>query len=131
MRIARSMYDEIIAHAREEAPNECVGMVASRNGEAVAVHRAHNAEASGLRFSIEPQELYDLLMGIEGKGLEMGAIYHSHIRTAPAPSQTDINFAKDWPGVLWIIVGLGQPEPEVRTWTIHGGRPSEVELVVQ
>jgi proteasome lid subunit RPN8/RPN11 len=106
-------------------------MVASRDGEAVAVHRARNAEASKYRFSIEPQELYDLLMGIERDGLEMGAIYHSHLRTAPEPSQTDINFARDWPGVLWIIVGLGGSAPEVRTWEIREGQPSEVELVVQ
>ena len=39
-------------------------------------------------------------------GWELGAIYHSHIRTAPYPSQTDINFAANWPGVEWIIVGL-------------------------
>ncbi len=53
MRIGRELYDEIIAHAREEAPNECVGLVATRDGEAVAVHRARNAEASPKRFSIE------------------------------------------------------------------------------
>ncbi len=130
MRIARELYDEIIAHAREEAPNECVGVVASRDGEAVAVHRARNAEASPLRFSIDSMEQLQLTNEIEDAGLDVGAIYHSHLRTAPAPSQTDINFAKGWPGVLWIIVGLGGEMPEVRTWEISEGRPSEIELVV-
>lgn len=131
MRIARPLYDEIIAHARAEAPNECVGMVASRNGDAVVVHRATNAEASPLRFSIDSKEQYDLLMGIEDAGLEIGAIYHSHTRTEPRPSQTDINFAQGWPGVLWIIVGLAGHEAEVRTWEIREGRFSEAQLVVQ
>ncbi len=85
MRIGRELYDEIIAHARAEAPKECVGVVSVRDGEAVEVHRARNAEDSRLRFSIDSKELYDLLMGIEDAGLDMGAIYHSHTRTAPAP----------------------------------------------
>jgi proteasome lid subunit RPN8/RPN11 len=131
MKIGRELYDEIIAHARAEAPNECVGVVAASNGAAVAVHRARNAERSPLRFSIESKEQYDLLMEIEDAGLEVAAIYHSHTRTAPEPSQTDINFAQGWPGVEWIIVGLAGDEPEVRTWLIEDGQPSEAKLVVQ
>jgi [CysO sulfur-carrier protein]-S-L-cysteine hydrolase len=131
MRIGRELYDEIIAHARAEAPKECVGVVSTRNGDAVRVHQARNAEDSRLRFSIDSKELYDLMMGIEDAGLDMGAIYHSHTRTAPHPSQTDINFAQGWPGVLWIIVGLGGDEPEVRTWEIREGAVSETELIVQ
>jgi proteasome lid subunit RPN8/RPN11 len=131
MRIARALYDEIIDHARAEAPNECVGLVASRDGEAVAVHRARNAEASRLRFSIESMEQLRLTNEIDDAGLEIGAIYHSHTRTAPRPSQTDINFAQGWPGVLWIIVGLEGAEPEVRTWEIRDGVVSEAELVVR
>jgi proteasome lid subunit RPN8/RPN11 len=131
MKIGRELYDEIIAHARAEAPNECVGVVAASNGAAVAVHRARNAERSPLRFSIDSKEQYDLLMEIEDAGLEVAAIYHSHTRTAPEPSQTDINFAQGWPGVEWIIVGLAGDEPEVRTWLIEDGQPSEAKLVVQ
>ncbi|MFK9780921.1 Mov34/MPN/PAD-1 family protein, partial [Escherichia coli] len=64
-------------------------------------------------------------------GLELGAIYHSHTRTEPRPSQTDINFSRAWPGVLWIIVGLAGDDAEVRTWQIEDGQVSEAELVVE
>jgi [CysO sulfur-carrier protein]-S-L-cysteine hydrolase len=131
MKIARTLYDEIIDHARAEAPNECVGLVASRDTEAVEVHRARNAEASPLRFSIDSQEQVRLWRQIDDAGLEIGAIYHSHTRTEPRPSQTDINFAQGWPGVKWIIVGLAGEAPEVRTWLIDDGQVSEAELVVQ
>src|SRR5947209_4972330 len=93
MRIARGLYDEMIAHAREEAPNECCGMVASRDGEAVAVYRAVNAAASPLRYEIDGAEQYRIQMDIDDAGFELGAIYHSHTRTAPYPSQTDVNLA--------------------------------------
>ena len=131
MRIARELYEQMIAHAREEAPNECCGMVGSTDGQAVAVYRAVNAEASPLRFRIDPEEQLGLHNEIEEAGLELGAIYHSHTRTEPRPSQTDINFAKLWPGVLWIIVGLAGEQAEVRTWRIDDGRVSDAELVVE
>jgi [CysO sulfur-carrier protein]-S-L-cysteine hydrolase len=131
MRIARELYDEMIDHAREDAPNECCGMVGSTDGHAVAVYRAVNAEASPLRFRIDPDEQLVLHNRIEDAGLELGAIYHSHTRTAPRPSQTDINFAKLWPGVLWIIVGLDGGEADVQTWRIDDGHVSDAELVVE
>jgi [CysO sulfur-carrier protein]-S-L-cysteine hydrolase len=130
MRIPRSLFDDMIAHAREEAPNECVGLVASRDGEAVAVHRATNTEQSPYRFVIESREQLDLINQIDDAGLSIGAIYHSHTRTAPEPSQTDITFAQGWPGVVWIIVGLRSTEPEVRGWMIHNSDVSEVVLDV-
>jgi [CysO sulfur-carrier protein]-S-L-cysteine hydrolase len=131
MRIARELYEEMVAHAREEAPNECCGMVASDDGHAVAVYRAVNAEASPLRFRIDPEEQLELHNRIDDAGLELGAIYHSHTRTEPRPSQTDINFAQMWPGVLWIIVGLSGGEADVQTWRIDDGKVSDAELVVE
>jgi proteasome lid subunit RPN8/RPN11 len=131
MRIARELVDEMVAHAREDAPNECCGMVGSTDGRAIAVYRAVNAEASPLRFRIDSEEQLELHNRIEDAGLELGAIYHSHTRTEPRPSQTDINFANLWPGVLWIIVGLSGEEPDVRTWRIDDGKVSDAELVVE
>ncbi len=130
MRIAGGLYQEMISHAREEAPNECCGMVASRDGEIVKVYRATNVEASPFRFVIDGREQLQIYNEIEQAGLELGAIYHSHTRTEPKPSQTDLNFGKAWPGVLWIIVGLAGDEVQVRTWRIDDGKVSEAELVV-
>jgi proteasome lid subunit RPN8/RPN11 len=131
MRIPRALYDDIVEHARAEAPNECCGMVASRDGEAVKVYRTTNAAASPLRFEIEPDEQILVHTEIEAAELDLGAIYHSHTRTEPEPSQTDVNFAAWWPGVVWIIVGLADGEVSVRTWTIDDGKVSEAELVVE
>ena len=129
MRIARDLYDEIVAHAREDAPNECCGMIASRAGEAVEVHRAENAAASPLRYEIDGAEQYRIQMAIEDAELELGAIYHSHTRSDPYPSQTDINLAF-YPEALYVIVGVAGAEPLVRAFTIRDGRVSEADLVV-
>ena len=127
----RGLYEEIVAHARSEAPNECCGMVASRDGDAVKVYAATNAEASPFRFVIDAREQLEIHNQIEAAELDLGAIYHSHTRTEPKPSQTDINFSKAWPGVLWIIVGLVEDQPEVRTWRIDDGHVSDAELLVE
>lgn len=131
MRISREMLDEIVAHAQADAPDECCGIVSVDGELATRVYRTANAEASPLRFVIDPAELYRVHTEIEDAGLELGAIYHSHTRTEPYPSQTDINFAKGWPGVLWIIVGLADEQPKVRTFRIDDGRVSETELSVE
>src|SRR3954468_25005439 len=117
MRIPRSMLDRIVAQARDEAPNECCGMIATRDGVAVTLHPARNAAASPLRYEIDGMEQYRIQTAIEDAGLELGAIYHSHTRSAPEPSQTDINLAF-YPEALYVIVGLDGGEPDVRAWSI-------------
>ena len=66
-------------------------------------------------------------MEIEDSGLELGAIYHSHPRTEPYPSQTDINLAF-YPEAVYVIVGLGDGEPDVRAFQIRDGRVEDAEL---
>jgi proteasome lid subunit RPN8/RPN11 len=129
MRISRELLDDVIAHAHADAPNECVGMIASRDGEAVSVHRARNAAASPLRYEIDGMEQYRIQTAIEDAGLELGAIYHSHTRSDPLPSQTDINLAF-YPEALYVIVGLRADEPDVRAWRIVDGQVSEAQLEV-
>lgn len=130
MKISAALLQEMVDHARIDAPDECCGMVARSGETLVRVHTAANAEASPFRFVIAPREQLQIIDAIEDSGAELGAIYHSHTRTAPEPSQTDINFAASWPGVLWIIIGLAGPAPEVRTWRIDGPEVSEVELEI-
>jgi [CysO sulfur-carrier protein]-S-L-cysteine hydrolase len=129
MRIAPSLYEELIEHARSEAPNECCGMIAAQDGQAVRVYRAENAAASPLRYEIDGAEQLRIYNEIDEAGLELGAIYHSHTRTEPYPSQTDISLAF-YPDSLYVIVGVAGTEPEVRAFSIRDGQVAEAELDV-
>jgi proteasome lid subunit RPN8/RPN11 len=138
MKIAAELLAEIVAHAQEVPKIECCGVVAVAAPDGVGnagartatrVYRAENIHASALKFEIDPMELFRLNGAIEEAGWEIGAIYHSHVRSAPYPSQTDIGFAASWPGVEWIVVGLASGEqPEVRSYLIDGAEVSEVTL---
>jgi [CysO sulfur-carrier protein]-S-L-cysteine hydrolase len=131
VRIARALLDEIVAHAVREAPNECCGVIAGRDGTASAVHATENVVASPFRFEIDGLALMGLIDRFEADGDELAAIYHSHTRSDPYPSQTDLNFAALWPGVEWLIVGVPKTgEPTVRHYRIEDGGIVEAELEV-
>jgi proteasome lid subunit RPN8/RPN11 len=131
MRITRELFDEMIAHAREEAPNECCGMVAADDGVATRVFRATNAAASPLRYELDSADQIRIHNEIWDAGWELGAIYHSHTRSAPYPSQTDINLAH-YPEAIYLIVGVAGEEPEIRGFRIlDRKRVEEVELEVE
>jgi proteasome lid subunit RPN8/RPN11 len=130
LRLPRSLFDEIVDHARAEAPNECCGMIASVDGRGVAVHRVRNSAASPLRYEMDGMEQYRVQTAIEDAGQQLGAIYHSHTRSDPYPSQTDINLAF-YPESLYVIVGVKGSEPDVRAWTILDGQVGEAELIVE
>lgn len=132
MKIDRGMLDEIVAHALRDAPDECCGLVVGRDGTASSARALENLAASPFRFDIDGRELIAFAFADEGED-ELIAIYHSHTRSAPYPSQTDVNFAAGWPGVEWLIVGIPKAkdaEPEVRSYLIDDGTISEVQLEV-
>jgi proteasome lid subunit RPN8/RPN11 len=130
VRIGRGLIDEMVAHAHEEAPNECCGLVAADDGAAVRVYRARNAEHSPVKYVVDPRDQIRIQNDIDDNGWDLGAIYHSHTRTEPFPSQTDINLARNWPDPLYVIVGVAGDEPDVRAFRIVDGQVSETALEV-
>jgi [CysO sulfur-carrier protein]-S-L-cysteine hydrolase len=130
MRISRELYDEMVAHALADAPDECCGIISSRDGVAIELFRMENVFHTPFKYGMDPMELYRVMTGIEDAGLDVGIIYHSHTRSEPYPSQTDINLAF-YPDSLYVIVGTAtEPEAKVRTFTIRDQRVEEVELTV-
>jgi proteasome lid subunit RPN8/RPN11 len=132
LRISQELIDEIVAHSREDAPNECCGLVAGYDGAATAVHRARNEFESPLRYNVHPSDLLRITNEIDEAGEELAAIYHSHTRSEAYPSQTDVNLAANWPDPIYLICSLLDPdEPVVRGFAIRDGEINEVGLEVQ
>jgi len=131
MEIPREMLDEIAAHAHDEAPNECCGMIGARNGRAVSLYRARNSEASPLRYVVHPQDQFRIMEQMDERGEELAAIYHSHTKSSARPSQTDINLAEGWPDPIYLICSIADPDsPDVRAFAIRDGAVEEVALDV-
>jgi len=120
----------MVAHAREEAPLECCGILAGEGGEVRKLYRTTNVERSPVRYNVDPRELLRICREVEERGWEILGIYHSHTHTEAYPSATDINLAF-WPDSVYLIISLRRPEaPEVRAFHIREGTVAEVKLEV-
>ena len=128
----------MIAHAREEAPNECCGILAGEGGRVLRLYRAINAEHSPYSFDIDSRDLYRIHAEVEALGWEFVAIYHSHPQSEAYPSSTDVAMARLpgpgeavdlWPGAVYLIVSLIDPDaPRIRAFRIEKGAVVEEAL---
>jgi proteasome lid subunit RPN8/RPN11 len=135
VRIDRELYDQLEAHARAELPNECCGIVSTRDGVPATFHRARNLFESPMRFELHPEDMYSIYTAVEAAGEEMGILFHSHPKTEGRPSQTDINMnaniARLIGEITWWIGSLDGGEFVLRAFEIDGNEVEEVEIVVE
>ena len=113
---------ELVAHSREEDPNEACGLVVLRDGVAERYERGRNAAASPYRFELEVDPR---LWFLEDDGYEL-AVFHSHLSAPPRPSRTDVENVGLWQGKPYLIYSLR--EDALAGWTIHGGAIEPLEL---
>jgi proteasome lid subunit RPN8/RPN11 len=110
--------DDIVAHAREEAPREACGLLAGRGGGITRVIRCTNVHPTPTnRYVIDPREQLTAFRAIESGGEELAGIYHSHPVSQPYPSPTDRAEAH-YPDVFYVLVSLRTGTPEVRAFRI-------------
>lgn len=118
--LTRDIYDALIEHAREGAPDETCGILGGDYGdertEVEVAYRASNAaESPRTEYDIDPQELLDLVETVENTGLDVAGFYHSHPSGPANPSTTDADRAA-WPGLSYLIVALDGSMPYVGSW---------------
>jgi len=129
--LKRKYADEILAQAREEAPNECCGVLGGRDGRVEKLFRAVNAEKSADLYNVDSDDLLRIRRECDAKGWDFVGIYHSHTHTEAYPSPTDVRLAA-WPESVHIIVSLADPEnPILRAFRIQEGHVSEEELRIE
>lgn len=118
--------DEMIAHAVEEAPNECCGIIAGKDGRATRLYRAINAEASPYRYSVDTKDLLRIIRECDDNDWQFYVVYHSHTMSPAYPSPTDVRLAANWPDPYYVLVSLETPgSPVVRAYRILDGEISE------
>ena len=135
VQITQELIDEMVAHAKDDLPNECCGILAGPGGRVEKAYRMSNVEASPFRFSMNPMELVKVDSEAGDNGWDLLAVYHSHTGSEAYPSDTDVRIAGGtaalWPDVRYVLVSLMDMEsPVVRIFQISEGAVTEEPLEV-
>jgi len=133
IRLRREHVDAIVAHALEDAPIECCGMLAAHEGLVVDIYRAVNKEDSPYRFSIDPLQTRRLEEKIDASGATLAGFYHSHTGSDPIPSPTDIRMMGSLfgPPYVHFVVGVAdRANPILRAWYIQDGDRIEQQFEI-
>ena len=129
--LPEEMQAAIVDHAMRDAPRECCGIIAGRDGVPMRLYETRNVAAGNRFYEIDPAQLIELeFREFPAQELELVAIYHSHPESPAYPSPTDVELAF-WPDAVFLICSLADSEsPEIRGFLIRDGRVNEVELDV-
>ncbi len=117
--IQQTHVNEIIAHARRDAPRECCGLIGGNLTNTQTVYPLRNVASDPLvTYEAAPEDLFAAQRAMRARGEQFLAIYHSHPRAKdPEPSATDVRLAY-YPSAVYFIVGLGDKQPCLRAFRI-------------
>ena len=121
LRFEQSHADEMIAHAREEYPNECCGILAGKDEQVLQAYRIANTAKSPVRYVMDPQEQLNAILDVERRGWQFLAFYHSHTHSSAYPSVTDVRMAlqSGYLDEYYILVSLeDEVRPDIRAFHI-------------
>ncbi len=107
--IRRAVLDEVTAHACQEAPNECCGVLIGTRQRIERAVRARNTLESATRYQIDPRDQFAAIRSARERGEAVIGFYHSHPSSPPAPSETDRAEAA-YPGYYYLIVSPGSAD---------------------
>ena len=124
------MVDQVVAHARRDHPDECCGVIASRDGVATRIFEMENAERSPTGFTFDSAEWLGVYRQIDDADEEPFVVYHSHTATEAYPSRTDVRWSATAGFPFWLLASTRSDDDEVRAFTIADGAVTEVPLVV-
>ncbi len=137
LKIAREHVDAMIAHAREDHPDEACGVIVGPEGSDVPtrVVRMTNAERSPTFYRFDPPSSSKRSTSVMyEQSEEIVVVYHSHTATEAYPSRTDISLASD-PQAHYMIVSTAESDASdgavsVRSFRIVDGAVTEEEIDV-
>lgn len=134
--LTQELYDRIVAHAREDHPDEACGVIAGPEGtdRPERFIPMLNAARSPTFYEFDSQDLLRLYRELDDRDETAVVIYHSHTATEAYPSRTDIDLAME-PDAHYVLVstaesGNGEGPVPFRSFRIVDGQVTEEEVSV-
>jgi len=134
VRLKRTDYDAVVAHARSGLPNEACGLIAGTADGGVKtvgkVYLMSNADESPEHFSISPKEQLAAVKDMRANGLAPLGNFHSHPSTPARPSEEDMRMYYD-SKASYLILSLAEAGPVLKAFGVKEGEavPQTLEIV--
>lgn len=125
--IPKEIFDEMLAHCKENYPKEACGILAGNGNEVKKIYKMINIENSPVSYMLDSKEQFRVMKEIRQENLSMLAIYHSHPTSMPYPSAKDVELA--FYDVAYIIISLISEEPIAKGYSIKSGCIKEINIV--
>ena len=122
VRLRQDIRVELIAHARQEYPNECCGLLVGAGLEIDECVRMANVDPRpASRYAIDPAAHIAVRRRLRGTPRSIIGCYHSHPAGPPVPSATDVAEAY-YAEFVWVIVSAHGPHAgEIGAFRLHHG----------
>ena len=129
VRITQQVIEDMLAHARQEAPNECCGLLVGDRQSIERSVRARNRETVPTRFLIDPEDHLAAIHAARASNSRVVGAYHSHPASPPIPSPSDIAEASGGSDFIYVIVSPVMAVGEVFAYRLKNGAVLPLELV--
>ena len=108
-KLPQALVDEMFAHARSCAPEECCGLLGGEGRRAASVYPLRNvAPRPEVAYEAAPEQLFEAQRRMRARGETLVGVYHSHPRSKePEPSRTDVRLAF-YPEAFYFIIGFDE-----------------------
>ena len=133
IRLNKSDYDRIVAHAEKEAPVEACGLIAGElSGSDKIIKKVYiltNTDHAEEHFTLNPKEQLLAVKDMRAEGLVPLGNWHSHPVSPSRPSEEDKRLAYD-SSASYMILSLMDDEPVLNSFHIEGDKAEKEELVI-
>ena len=123
--IVQRVLDDVRAHADQDAPRECCGLLIGRQRVILECARALNLAEGTTRFLLDPRDHIRAMREARARQMDVVGFYHSHPRSRAYPSETDVA-ESGYAGAWHLIAGEAENGREMRLFAID--RASVMEL---
>lgn len=131
MKLKKSVYNDMIAHAKAGFPNEACGILAgTKEGEGSKYFPMRNMDEASVSYFMDPKEQLKVFKEMRDLKLELTGIFHSHVASEAFPSQKDVRLAF-YPEPSYLIVSLSDMQkPILRSFKIENEKVSEETIEI-
>ena len=135
--VPKALDQEMRTHLEPAYPNEGCGiMIGTIDGDTAKMTRAvpaenQNSERGHDRFEIDPMLYYQTERNL-ADGENVIGFFHSHPDCPEIASETDRQFALNWPGFVWLIYRVDEGKSQgLRGWIIDESTEQFIEMNVK